>query len=248
MTRTIEIIRDNQTIKCTVESDFAEALAYNRQFKNEHLDKDALGFIGLKEWKKMANDLRVMTLRYYVALRNGAKLEDDVLVDGRRTIYCWLGMIFKQIGAVNGVELRPNQNSMEVLFAEVTKDYRKDSTELGLLRTKRTNTLKLCREWEVKSANRPDGHEYIKTYQDYLADLKTIEEQIADKEAIAGECTIEKTAKTEQQFRHALERYLADIILNQGMKSVDEILAEEKALKEARKAAAKARKARKAGK
>lgn len=219
------------------------ALVYNNRFANEKITGDQIGVENFETWKTMLENLHRSAYSAYVVCENSGLTAESVSVD-KTEIFDAIRPILATIGDVNGHKLYANAEMAVAMIAYSGRRANKDAGELQLVNSQISNTKKAIATYE--KINVAD-----KAFKEAkLAEMNaTLENLVDEKDALLKKADMrikQPTRTTFNAFRLDVEHFLARTISGQLAKTLDELDAEEAARKEARKSAAKARKAKKA--
>ena len=219
------------------------ALTANNRFANVKITGDQIGVDNFETWKTMLENLHRSAYSAYVVCENSGLTAESVSID-KTAVFDAIKPILSVIGDVNGHKLYANAEMAVAMIAYSGRRANKDAGELQLINSQISNTKKAIAVYE--KINVAD-----KAFKESkLAEMNAaLEKLIDEKDALLEKPDMrikQPTRTTFNAFRLDVEHFLARTISGQLAKTLEELDAEEAARKEARKAAAKARKAKKA--
>lgn len=222
----------------TTITNIQDVLVLNNRFANVKISAEQLSAESFSNWRSLISDLHRAAYKVYALCENsGMKAESDTI--DKTEVFDVLRYILGVIGDVNGHKLYANAEAAIAIISYAGKRANVDAPELQLCKSRIVNTRKELRLAESLNGLDPN---YISNLK---SNLEKLEEEKATLMATADMCHKLPTKTTDNAFRMDVEHFLARIITGQLAKTLEELDAEEAARREARKAAAKARKAAK---
>lgn len=218
-------------MNATKMSIFAEALADNRSYKNARIDGKTVGVKEFRAWSKALKDLRYPA--YAIRQYRHANLGNATTVKpcDMSKLYTALHLVLDLVGVVNGAKLDA-KNCAEEIISNASRIRIVDITpEMAHARSEK----RLAKKAMVEDEN----EETIKAYEDATAEVERLE-------AEPNNCKKIVEIQSESAFIKAVEVLLGDAITKQTMKTLEEVLAEEEAKRQARRAKTAEKKAAKA--
>lgn len=210
---------------------FAQALADNRNYKNARIDGNSVGVSNARAWRKAIIALRYPAYKiraYRHDSMGGNSIAEAVDMN---PFYTALRVVIDLIGEIKGAKLHA-QNLAEEIIAHSSRIRVIDITpEMAHARNVKREARKALTEDE--------NEETLQAYEEACAEVERLEGE-------AGNCKKLFEIQTESAFIRAVEIALGDAVTGQMMKTVEEVMAEEEAKRQARRAKTAEKKKKKA--
>ena len=214
-------------------------LSNNNRYRNRIINAEQLSAENFEAWKNAVNFLHREAYKVYEKCENDNLQVEDKSVD-KSGIFNAFRVILDYIGNVKEHKLYANETLAVLVVGYAGRRANEDAPELQLVDTKLRNANN-----ELKAALKLNG-----INPDHITELRDrIETLTAEKATLIDtpDMSHKKPTMTKPTaFRGEIERRFARLIDEQMAKTLEQLDAEETARKEARKAKAKARKAKKA--
>ena len=211
---------------------FAEALIDAKDYKKgkARISGDTVGVANFKMWRTAI--INLLHPAYAIASYNHDHMGDAETVEpcDMSDFFKYLHVVIDMIGTVNGVKL-DIANTATVIIPKAMKDKTIDLTEeMAHAHCERT----IAR----KKKNADETPENVAEYEKWRDECIRLE-------SLPGNCKTHATIVSKSVFINEVEHLFSEAITAQKAKTLDEIMAEEKAKEEKRKASKKAARSKK---
>lgn len=221
-----------------------EQLVNNVRFTRDNtLNADKIGD-DFKVWKGIASNVQTYAYKVYEAQENhedSSAHMNALIENGIRPMLEELGdlKLFDKDGTAHDVAITIDDNFKKGL-AEVCAKYagkmgKKESTQLGFVRSQLSNVNRTLRDYEGKNGINPEAIESLK------AQKAQYEEQIDTLLATPDESIPQPVPAGDSSFRKALEIHMGLTLTQQKAKTWEQYQAEKEAKRQARRAQTKAK-------
>jgi hypothetical protein len=218
----------------------ADSLVYNNRFANVKLSAEQLSAESFATWKTLVTELHKSAYKVYALCENNGLKAESTSVD-KTEVFNAIRNILAVVGDINGHKVYANAETAIAVIGYAGKRANVDAPELQLVKSRISNARReLKTVMQFNSSNKEENIANITARITELEAEKTVLMGTADM------CHKQPTKSSDSAFRLDVEHFFARVIAGQLAKTPEELEAEELARKEARKAAAKARKANKA--
>ena len=228
--------KNNQNVKLNA---IADALVYNNRFANVKMSGEQIGVENFAQWKTLLTNLHRQAYTIYATCENqGLKVEDSTI--DKSPIYDGIKALLAAVGEVKGHKLYVNEESVIAIVGYAGRRANADSPELQYCNSRINGLRKEIKMYEA--LNVADTDYKAKRLAEMNEQLEVL---LAEKSTLLKTVDMrykQPTMTSENSFRLEVEHFIARAIVGQLAKSLEELDAEA----EARKAARKARKSKKA--
>lgn len=211
---------------------YAQALAFNKQFKKNKINAGSLGFAEFSAWKKAI--VNALNAAYKVAeyRHNNMGNKDIIKACDMTPVYEAIRPIIRLIGEVNGDTLRA-ENVAEMFVAKSIRYRGIDITEaMAHARCNYTSARDAFNNAEQGTMSDKDFEAKLarleKAKDDAEAEVKRLEDEPGNTKNIPD-------MQSETTFIKTIQEALGDAITNQCARPYDEIVADKAAREQARK-------------
>lgn len=218
----------------------ADSLVYNNRFANVKLSAEQLSAESFATWKTLVTELHKSAYKVYALCENNGLKAESTSVD-KTEVFNAIRNILAVVGDINGHKVYANAETAIAIIGYAGKRANVDAPELQLVKSRISNARR-----ELKTVMQFNSSNKEENIANITARITELEAEKTVLMATADMCHKQPTKSSDSAFRLEVEHFFARVIAGQLAKSIEELEAEELARKEARKAAAKARKANKA--
>ena len=207
---------------------YAEALSVNRDYKNARIDGKTVGVKEARTWGNAVKTLRypAYAIRQYRHANLGNS--EEVAPCDMSKFYEALRAVLDLVGVVNGAKLSTTNVAEEIIS---------NASRIRVIDiTNEMAHARYIKREAKKTLNEDENDETKQAYEDACEEVLRLESE-------AGNCKKLVEIQTESAFIKAVELLLGDAINKQTMKTLEEVLAEEEAKRQARRAKTAAKKA-----
>jgi hypothetical protein len=213
--------------------------------KNNALNSDKIGD-DFSAWKSIASTVQPYAYKVYEAMENHEDTTapmSALIENGIKPMLAELGTLklYDKDGTAHDVAITIDDN-FKTALANVCANYagkmgKKESTELGFVRSQLNNVSRTLRDYEGKNGINPEAIESLREQKEQH------EARIAELLATPDESVPEPVPVGDASFRKALEVHMGRTLTQQRAKTWEQYQEEKEAKRKERRAATKAKKA-----
>ena len=198
---------------------YAESLVSNREFKSARINGEIVGVTAARVWIAAVKSMLIPAYSIYKYRYDHMSNTEKTAPVNQSPLYDALRVVLNFVGDVNGAKLNAANIAENVIACAVRFRVIDTSEDMAHARCEKRLAL--------KALNDDDTPEHQTNYDKWAEECKRLE-------SLPGNCKRIVEIQTESAFVRNVELMLGDAILKQSLRSVDDILAEKAALKQAR--------------